>query len=124
LVQTDPLRPVDVPPGDFFELIRKSPSGHVIVSLLGPPVLTEEQRNKLGRVLPKVVALCSGSLAETVDLRQLFNAGLLHAAVISRPVSSFAAEKAQKSPQGFDQLYAIVNTADLSKLPMPSRSTP
>src|SRR5437870_1736818 len=34
LVQTDPLRPVDVPAGDFFEIIRRSPSGHVVVSLL------------------------------------------------------------------------------------------
>jgi phosphoribosylaminoimidazole carboxylase (NCAIR synthetase) len=50
LVQADPLRPLDVPPGDFFELLRRSPAEHIIVSLLGPPLLTGEQRSRLGRV--------------------------------------------------------------------------
>lgn len=123
LVQADPLRPVDVPSGDFFELIRRSPPGHVIVSLLGPPLLREEQRTKLGSVQPKVVAFCSGSLAETIDLRQLFNSGLLHVAVISRPVLSFGADTPPKTPYGFDRLYTIVGAVDLSKLPSPSPST-
>src|SRR5439155_24301781 len=34
IVQLDPLRPVEVPPGDFYELIRRSTADRVIVSLL------------------------------------------------------------------------------------------
>ncbi|MCI0534915.1 MAG: hypothetical protein L0Z50_06785 [Verrucomicrobiales bacterium] len=121
LVQADPLRPVDVPPGDFYELIRRASAQHVIVSLLGPPLLTGEQRNKLGQAKPKIVAFCSGSLTETVDLRQLFSAGLLHAAVINRPASSFAASQQSISP-GFDQLYRVVKAEDFSGGAQPTAS--
>ena len=63
-LQLDPLRPVEVPPGDFYELIRRSTAERIIVSLLGPPVLTKEQRSALGRVKPKIIAFSSGNLAE------------------------------------------------------------
>src|SRR5438552_18676129 len=39
-LQLDPLRPVEVPPGDFYELIRRSTAERIIVSFFGPPVLT------------------------------------------------------------------------------------
>jgi hypothetical protein len=115
LIQTDPLRPVDVPPGDFFELIQRASAGHVIVSLLGPPLLTEEQLNKLGPVKPKIVAFCSGNLAENIDLRPLFDAGLLHAAVVSRRLHA-ATGKSIKNQNSFDQLYGMVKPADFSML--------
>src|SRR5687767_7849330 len=110
-VQADPLRLVDVPPGDFYELIRRSKSGYVIVSLLGPPLLTADQQNKLGRVQPRIVAFCSGTVAETVDLRKLFQAGLLHAAIVNRPASPLAPSGPSKSPHDFDQLYKVVVAA-------------
>src|SRR6266498_576690 len=86
-LQLDPLRPVEVPPGDFYELIRRSTAERIIVSFLGPPVLTQEQRGALGRVKPKIIAFCSGNMAETLDLSELFSAGLLHVALINRPPS-------------------------------------
>ena len=112
-VQADPLRPVEVPPGDFFELIRRSPAEHVIVSLLGPPLLTEEQRNKLGRVKPKIVAFCSGNLAEKIDLSQLFGAGLLHSAVVNRRVPPEATGNRPTTPKSFEQLYMTIKAADV-----------
>jgi hypothetical protein len=84
LLQVDPLRPVEVPAGDFFELIRKTPKGSVIVSLMGPPLLSETQRKQLPEINPAIVAFCSGNLSEQVDLRTLFDEGLLQAAVLSR----------------------------------------
>ena len=39
LLQVDPLRPLEVPPGDFQEFIRKAPKGSVVVSFMGPPPL-------------------------------------------------------------------------------------
>lgn len=116
-VQVDPLRPVEVPPGDFFELIRRSPAGHVIVSLLGPPLLTEEQRTKLGRVKPKIVAFCSGNLPEKIDLNWLFNAGLLHSAVVSRRGPPVAEDKRPTTPKAFDQLYRTIKAGDFSTSP-------
>src|SRR5690348_16149148 len=53
-LQVDPLRPVEVPPGDFFELIKNIPKGAVIVSFMGPPILTEQQRKQLGEIKPSI----------------------------------------------------------------------
>jgi hypothetical protein len=116
-VQVDPLRPVEVPPGDFFELIRRAPAQNAIVSFMGPPLLTEEQRRKLGRIQPKIVAFCSGSVVANVDLRRLFDAGLLHAAVVNRPLPPAGLDKVQKVAETFGQLYMTVTARDLSKLP-------
>jgi hypothetical protein len=112
LLQTDPLRPIDVPPGDFFELLRRCPPGDAIVSLLGPPFLTPEQRNRLGPIQPKIVAFCPGPLGETTDLRQLFNAGLLHSAVVVRQESLVPANSGARPPRSFDELYTIVRASD------------
>jgi hypothetical protein len=81
-LQVDPLRPIAVPSSDFCEVIRNTPQGSVIVSFMGPPVLTGADRSRLGEIQPAIVAFCSGSLPESVDLRSLFEEGLLHAAVV------------------------------------------
>jgi hypothetical protein len=120
-IQLDPLRPVEVPPGDFYELIRRSSAERVIVSLLGPPALTGEQRTALGRVKPKVIAFCSGNLAETLDLRELFNAGLLQVALINRPASPVTGDAAPNSSSAFDRLYTVVK-ADLPPEREPSHA--
>lgn len=114
LLQTDPLRPVDVPSGDFFELMRRPDVNSVVISLLGPPLLTSEQRGKLGKSFAKVVAFCPGNLAENVDLRQLFQAALLHAAVVPRKDSTQGQGKSTAATTRFDQLYQIVRPQDLS----------
>lgn len=106
-IQLDPLRPVEVPPGDFYELIRRSTAERIIVSFLGPPVLTKEQRNALGRVKPKIIAFSSGNLAETLDLSELFNAGLLHVALVNRPIPP-SRDKPTKGSSSFEQLYTVV----------------
>ena len=46
-IAVDPLRPDEVPAGDFCEWIRKSKKSDVIVSFLGSPNLTEDQRLQL-----------------------------------------------------------------------------
>lgn len=124
LIQADPLRPVEVPSGDYFELIRRSSGEHVIVSLLGPPLLTEEQRSKLGRVKPKIVAFCSGGLAENIDLPRLLEAGLLHSAVVSRPVSQIAVTNPSKTPNSFEQLYTTVRAPTSSNAPAQTSAPP
>lgn len=81
-IQVDPLRNLEVPPGDFFELIRKSPPGSGIVSLMGPPVLHPDQQARLEQVNPAIIAFCPGWIPRRVNLGALFESGLLAAAVI------------------------------------------
>jgi hypothetical protein len=124
LLQVDPLRPVEVPAGDFFELIRKTPKGSVIVSLMGPPLLSENQRKQLSEINPAIVAFCSGSLPDQVDLRTLFDQGLLHAAVISRH-SPAAASAAPKDLRGwFDQWFIAVTAANAGNIPLQTQARP
>jgi len=119
-LQVDPLRPAEVPSGDFFDQIRKAKEGDVIVSLLGPPFLDEEQWKRLGKIKPKMVALCSGNLVRTVDLRRFFEAGHLHAGVVSHPASFGGGQDGTKTvvPASFDQLYLAVGAGNLAKLPV------
>lgn len=117
-LQVDALRPVEVPPGDFLELIRSAPPGSVIVSFMGPPLLSEAQRRQLGEIKPAIVAFCSGSLRDRVDLRALFAQGLLHAAVVSRP--HLAGGTPASLQQWFDQSYVAVTAANLDDLPAPA----
>jgi hypothetical protein len=105
-IELDPLRPVEVPPGDFYEAIRRTKSNEVIVSFLGPPVLAPEQQEKLPPVKPKIIALCTGSLAAQTDLGALSRLGLLHAAIVNR--AKTAEPKRAGGTLSFDQLYAVV----------------
>ena len=117
LLQVDPLRPVEVPAGDFFELIRKTPKGSVIVSMMGPPLLSETQRLRLGEINPAIIGFCSGSLSDQVDLHTLFRQGLLHAAVVSRRHPAATSSGAGSMRGCFDQWFLAVtpaNEADLA----------
>jgi hypothetical protein len=117
-LQADPISPVGVPSGDFFDFIRNTAPGNVIVSFMGPPLLSEAQRGQLGQSLPDIVAFCSGSLPERVDLRALFDQGLLRAAVVSRRPRS--ALKPTTLQEWFDRSYVAVTAANLNDLPAPT----
>jgi hypothetical protein len=83
-LQVDPLRPIAVPSIDFCQAIRNTPQGGVVVSFMGPPMLTDVDRSRLGDIQPAIVAFCSGNLPQLVNLRSLFKQGLLQAAVVDR----------------------------------------
>jgi hypothetical protein len=108
LIQTDPLRPIDVPPGDFYELIRRGAPGDVIVSFQGAPLLSPGQRAALGQIKPKIVAFCPGNAGETLDLRALFDTGLLHAVLAGKAPSTAASSGGAPIRSSFDQLYQVV----------------
>jgi hypothetical protein len=114
LVDLDPLRPVEVPPGDFFETIRRAKTNDVIVSFMGPPVLEPEQEAKL-KAKPKIVALCTGSMAAQADLGGLARRGLLSAAIVNRPTTVNRAVAGSKDATvlAFDKLYAITRAAEI-----------
>jgi hypothetical protein len=111
-VQVDPLRPVEVPPGDFYEAIRRAKTNDVVVSFLGPPILEPEQQEKLTGNKRKIVALCTGNMAEQADLVDLARRGLLHAAIVNRRSQGNTTNSASLS---FDQLYAVVREGEFGK---------
>jgi hypothetical protein len=119
LMNVDPLRPVRVPPGDFLELMRKLSENDVVVSLLGPPFLTAEQRAKLPEKRPRVVALCSGAMPRQENLRELFEQNLLQVAIISRENPSLTPPASDDPQAWFAYLYQVITPANLADLPPP-----
>jgi hypothetical protein len=115
-LQLDPLRPLKVPPGDFFEIIRSCPVESVIVSFMGPPLLEESQRSQLKDLKPSIVAFCSGSLAQTVDFRALFEQGLLRAAVVARRNAPAIATQPGNVHECFDRSFLAITPGNLGAL--------
>lgn len=116
-VKMDPNRVLRVPSGDFAEALRRLSDTDVVVSLLGPPILTAEQRARVGEKRPKVVALCIGNVPRQVDLRALFAENLLHAAVISRVNPPAKLPESDDPAEWFNHLYLWVTAQNVSDLP-------
>jgi len=116
-IKIDPLRVASVPPGEFFDVLRKAAEGDVIVSLLGPPVLSEEQAALLDDKRPRVIAVCASALPARINLKSLFDQKLLDAAVISRPEPQPGGGKGESLEQTFDRWFVLITAANLSELP-------
>ncbi len=120
-IKLDPNRLVRVPPGDFFDILRRQADGDVVVSFLGPPVdLTPDQRAKLAGKKLRIVAVCSGGMPRQVNLKELFQQGLLQVAILSRlnPSSELPATDIRQA--WFDHFFQIVTSANLADLPLPT----
>lgn len=109
-VPVDPLRPVTVPSGDLLSAIRRSDRDKVIVSLLGPPVLTAAEFRILAAVRPKIIAFCPGVLPSAVNLDGLLDSGMLRAAVIDRPMAPGGERPRPGASGGFDRLYTVLRS--------------
>ncbi len=120
IFKINPILLVRVPPGDFVEILRRASESDVVVSFLGPPVLNAEQLARLGEPRPKVLALCAGNMPSQINLKQLFQMKLLHAAVISRKNASLSLPPPGTAAGWFDQLYLVVTPANLADLPLPA----
>ncbi len=112
-LQVDPLRPLQVPAGDLHELLRRGAVGDVVVSFMGAPLLSDEQRGSLGAVKPKVVAFCPGGIFGIQELKALGGQGLLHASVVSRPAKVGMPAAAGPGREPFDALYERLDSAAL-----------
>lgn len=112
-VAEDPLRPLRVPEGDVFDVLRRSKAGDVVVSFLGPALLSEEQQAALGSAPhASVVAFCPGAIPAVMDLRRIAGMGLLHGAVLARtPVPATA--KPSGGRPAFDTLYRRADAKSL-----------
>ena len=116
LVKLDPLRPVRVPPGEFADILRKQAEGDVVVSLLGPPLLTPDQKVRVGEKRPRVIAVCSGDMPRYVNLKPLFDDNFLYAAIISRPAPE-GPPQSEKLSQWFNQYFKWITAQNLADLP-------
>ena len=114
-LQVDPLRLIEVPSGDFQNWIHHAASGDVIVSFMGPPLLTSEQRRQLGEITPAVLAFCPGSWPDQIDFRPLFADGLLRAAILSRDDQHPASTKPKNRQAWFDQNFTVVTKANVEE---------
>jgi hypothetical protein len=123
-LQIDPLRLVSVPSGDFVQYLRKATQGSVIVSFMGPPILTEAQKAQVGEMKASIVALCSGPMRDRADLRSLFSQGLLQAAVVSRKPSGTSPGRPRTDREAFEQQFVEVTSGNVSALSSSSSSPP
>jgi hypothetical protein len=113
-LQVDPLRPLEVPPGDFAELIRSAPPETVIVSLMGPPTGTP-LRPQPGRPRPAIVAFCPGGISERVDLRRLIEDDTVQVVIVNRR-SKLSGSLPHTARDYFTQNFAVVTRATLDEL--------
>jgi hypothetical protein len=121
-LQVDPLRPISVPSGDFYEALRDTPKGGVVVSFMGPPLLGEPERSRLKEIKPAVVAFCSGNTQPLAELRSLFEQGLLHAAVVDRRAwNGRGAASRQDRPEESFLTLTPANVAELTAMQEGSR---
>ncbi len=116
-LQVDPLRPVRVPAGDFCQIVRDTPAGSVVVSFMGPPLLSEAQWIQLGNIKPAIIAFCPGRMAEEVDLRPFLRAGVLKAAVVERSGLSGARITPGDWSGRSQRTFVTVTSANLDQLP-------
>lgn len=117
LVKLDPLRPPRVPPDFFVDILRKQSDSDVVVSLLGPPLLTAEQKTRLGTKRPRVLAVCSGELPRQADLAALFADNLLAAAIVSRPSPVSSPPASGGARDWFNHYYQLITAKNLADLP-------
>jgi hypothetical protein len=68
-----------------------------------------------------LVAFCPGDTARNVDLQRLFEAGYLHAAVVSRPTSAQATTPHRPE---FNDLFFVVTASNSSRLSAVSSAPP
>lgn len=116
-IKIDPDRVMAVPAGDFFELLRKTTEKDVVASFMGPPIVGSAHEAQLGAAHAKVVAICTGPTPGMVDLKTLFSAGLLHAAVVDRTGTAASTARSPSGRAGFEALYQVVTDANLAEFP-------
>jgi|DewCreStandDraft_4_1066084.scaffolds.fasta_scaffold82243_2 hypothetical protein len=118
-VRSDPRSVVQAPTGDFLALLKKTWAQDVVVSFMGPPDFDDRQIAELGGARARVVALCTGSMPQRVDLHRLFTNDLLHAAILTRREASVPLVAPETPQAWFDRFYFLVTATNLADVPRP-----
>jgi len=123
-IKIDPLRVTAVPPGDFLQILKKAASSDVVVSFLGPPVLSDDQVAGLAGKAPKLLAVCSGGMGRRIHLKRVFEQGLMEVAILDKEAASKAGPPGDNLDTWFDQFFMVVTTANQADLPAPVTNRP
>ncbi len=118
-VGLDDVRVLRAPPDAFFELLRKQAENDVIVSLVGPPVLSPEQWRKVPEKHARVLAYVSPDLVAGMDVKGLLQQGLMNTAIVTRPRPMGSLPLNGGPTEWFRCLFQIVTPDNLADLPMP-----
>lgn len=118
-IKVDPLRVTAVPPGDFLQILKKASTSEVVVSLLGPPVLTDGQADTFSGKAPRLVALCSGQMEDRLSLKKVFAQGLMQVAVVDKKSATRGGPGGDGLEAWFDHFYAVV-TPESPAEPVPA----
>lgn len=117
VVKIDPNRVLRAPPGDFADLLKKFTDADVVVSLLGPPVLSGDQKARISEKHPKIIAVCAGDMPRQVNLKTIFAEQFLHAAIISRPGAGLTVPTSENLADWFQHYFVWVTPQNLADLP-------
>jgi hypothetical protein len=121
LIKLDPIRLIRVPPQEFLRLIRKQNEADVIVSFLGPPIPTAEEKMQLRQKHGRVIALCSGDLPRQVNLKALIEERWIEAAIISRPLPPPGLPQSDHLPDWFAHFFEVITMKNAADLPAHAR---
>ena len=123
-IKIDPNRLMAVPPGDFFELLRRTKSNDIVISFLGPPMLTGEQVQLLKDGQARVLAFCPGNVPQQSNLARLFAMNAVHAAIVDQAHPVTPAAKGESPRAAFDRLYRVVTPETAGELGSPKTARP
>ena len=101
----------------YLALATKYPNVDAFVLLTDAPGLTPEDLNRLPKRLPKVVTLAN--VAGVPNLRRLFEAGVLHTAILPRWEQSPETAKPRTPAEWFARSFLSVTPANTNVLPNP-----
>ena len=101
----------------YLALVAKYPNADAFVLLTDAPNLAPEDLNRLPKHLPKVVTLAN--VAGVPNLRRLFAAGVLHAAILPRWEQSAETAKPSTPAEWFARNFLVVTPATIDRLPTP-----
>ena len=120
LIKLDPIRLIRVPPQEFLKLIRRQTEADVIVSFLGPPIPTAEEKAQIPQKHARVIALCLGDLPRQVNLKSLIEERLVETAIISRAAMPTGMPQSEHLPDWFAHFFEVINVKNAADLPVPA----
>ena len=105
-------------PSRYLALVTKYPNADAFVLLTDAPGLAPEDLNRLPKRLPKVITLAN--IAGVPNLHRLFEAGVLHTAILPRWEQPAETAKPRTPAEWFGHSFLIVTPATTNLLPNPA----
>ena len=102
----------------YRAVVQQHPDADVVVSLAGVPLLADAVWKDLPAKRPKFVAVfIAERLTSSARLRKLFTEGVVHLAIIPRPVPPAGAKVAKTAQDRFERLFMVAGAEQAAWLP-------